>query len=106
VEKRSGLHPISSLSASSSTSWLPDVIHLHDGVPEPFNTLITGMLEGFLTATEARPKAKAAAERAVQLDFIITVTYSYARNIPRLSKAGMPSRSEGWGGLFKDESTD
>jgi hypothetical protein len=23
--------------------------------------------------------------------------------IPRLSKAGMPSRSEGWGGLFKDE---
>ena len=22
--------------------------------------------------------------------------------IPRLSKAGMPSRSEGWGGLFKD----
>jgi hypothetical protein len=21
--------------------------------------------------------------------------------IPRLSKAGMPSRSEGWGGLFK-----
>jgi len=26
--------------------------------------------------------------------------------IPRLSKAGMPSRSEGWGGLFKDESTD
>jgi hypothetical protein len=24
----------------------------------------------------------------------------------RLSKAGMPSRSEGWGGLFKDESTD
>jgi hypothetical protein len=28
------------------------------------------------------------------------------RIIPRLSKAGMPSRSEGWGGLFKDESTD
>jgi hypothetical protein len=27
-------------------------------------------------------------------------------DIPRLSKAGMPSRSEGWGGLFKDESTD
>jgi hypothetical protein len=26
--------------------------------------------------------------------------------IPRLSKAGMPSRSDGWGGLFKDESTD
>jgi hypothetical protein len=25
------------------------------------------------------------------------------RAIPRLSKAGMPSRSEGWGGLFKDE---
>ena len=25
------------------------------------------------------------------------------RDIPRLSKAGMPSRSEGWGGLFKDE---
>jgi hypothetical protein len=23
--------------------------------------------------------------------------------IPRLSKAGMPSRNEGWGGLFKDE---
>ena len=23
--------------------------------------------------------------------------------IPRLSQAGMPSRSEGWGGLFKDE---
>ena len=23
--------------------------------------------------------------------------------IPRISKAGMPSRSEGWGGLFKDE---
>jgi hypothetical protein len=23
--------------------------------------------------------------------------------IPSLSKAGMPSRSEGWGGLFKDE---
>jgi len=23
--------------------------------------------------------------------------------IPRLSKAGMPSRSEGWGGLFKGE---
>ena len=23
--------------------------------------------------------------------------------IPRLSKAGMPSHSEGWGGLFKDE---
>jgi len=23
--------------------------------------------------------------------------------IPRLSKAGMPSPSEGWGGLFKDE---
>jgi hypothetical protein len=23
--------------------------------------------------------------------------------VPRLSKAGMPSRSEGWGGLFKDE---
>src|SRR5215831_17830396 len=23
--------------------------------------------------------------------------------IPRLSKAGMPARSEGWGGLFKDE---
>ena len=22
---------------------------------------------------------------------------------PRLSKAGMPSRNEGWGGLFKDE---
>jgi hypothetical protein len=28
------------------------------------------------------------------------------RIIPRLSKAGMPSRSEGWGGLFKEESTD
>ena len=28
------------------------------------------------------------------------------RPIPRLSKAGMPSRSEGWGGLFKAESTD
>jgi hypothetical protein len=27
-------------------------------------------------------------------------------DIPRLSKSGMPSRSEGWGGLFKDESTD
>jgi hypothetical protein len=26
--------------------------------------------------------------------------------IPRLSKAGMRSRSEGWGGLFKVESTD
>jgi hypothetical protein len=26
--------------------------------------------------------------------------------IPRLSKAGMPSHSEGWGGLFKDDSTD
>jgi hypothetical protein len=26
--------------------------------------------------------------------------------IPRLSKAGMPSHSEGWGGLFKDERTD
>jgi hypothetical protein len=26
--------------------------------------------------------------------------------IPRLSKAGTPSRSESWGGLFKDESTD
>src|SRR5215471_17590696 len=25
------------------------------------------------------------------------------RDIPRLSKAGMTSRSEGWGGLFKDE---
>ena len=25
------------------------------------------------------------------------------RPIPRLSKAGMPSRSEGWGGLFKGE---
>jgi hypothetical protein len=25
------------------------------------------------------------------------------QDIPRLSKAGMPSRSEGWGGLFKDE---
>src|SRR5262249_53214303 len=25
------------------------------------------------------------------------------RAIPRLSKAGMPSRSEGWGGLFKVE---
>ena len=25
------------------------------------------------------------------------------RNIPRLSKAGMPSRSECWGGLFKAE---
>ena len=25
------------------------------------------------------------------------------RNIPLLSKAGMPSRSEGWGGLFRDE---
>ena len=25
------------------------------------------------------------------------------RAIPRLSKAGMPSHSEGWGGLFKDE---
>jgi hypothetical protein len=25
------------------------------------------------------------------------------RDIPRLSKAGMPSRSEGWGGLFKNE---
>ena len=24
-------------------------------------------------------------------------------SIPRLSKAGKPSRSEGWGGLFKDE---
>ena len=23
--------------------------------------------------------------------------------IPRLSQAGMPSRSEGWGGLFRDE---
>jgi len=23
-----------------------------------------------------------------------------------LFKAGMPSRSEGWGGLFKDDSTD
>jgi hypothetical protein len=28
------------------------------------------------------------------------------KSIPRLSKAGMPSRSEGWGGLFKGESTD
>jgi hypothetical protein len=26
--------------------------------------------------------------------------------IPRLSKEGMPSLREGWGGLFKDESTD
>jgi hypothetical protein len=28
------------------------------------------------------------------MHFIITVIYSYVRNIPRLSKAGMPSRSE------------
>jgi hypothetical protein len=32
--------------------------------------------------------------------------FRHAFVIPRLSKAGMPSRSEGWGGLFKDESTD
>ena len=39
---------------------------------------------------------------ALVLHFIITVTYSYARNIPRLSKAGMPSRSEGWGGAERE----
>jgi hypothetical protein len=27
----------------------------------------------------------------------------YDQAIPRLSKAGMPSHSEGWGGLFKVE---
>jgi hypothetical protein len=32
--------------------------------------------------------------------------YVWFDPIPRLSKAGMPSRSDGWGGLFKDESTD
>jgi hypothetical protein len=32
-----------------------------------------------------------------------TIAQTGVRIIPRLSKAGMPSRSEGWGGLFKDE---
>ena len=30
-------------------------------------------------------------------------THQVINPISRLSKAGMPSRSEGWGGLFKDE---
>jgi hypothetical protein len=33
-------------------------------------------------------------------------TVEDSQAIPRLSKAGMPSHSEGWGGLFKDDSTD
>jgi hypothetical protein len=34
------------------------------------------------------------------------VLFKVTQPIPRLSKAGMTSRSEGWGGLFKDASTD
>jgi hypothetical protein len=37
---------------------------------------------------------------------IPTELHDEEQPIPRLSKAGMPSHSEGWGGLFKDESTD
>jgi hypothetical protein len=35
----------------------------------------------------------------------VGVVYDRTQPIPRLSKAGMPSHSEGWGGLFKDDST-
>jgi hypothetical protein len=52
-----------------------------------------------LHGTERHPEAKNRTKTAIYV-FVPTLP------IPRLSKAGMPSRSEGWGGLFKDESTD
>jgi eukaryotic-like serine/threonine-protein kinase len=44
----------------------PDFAPAHSGLSDAY--LWAGYNEGFLTASEARPKAKAAAERAIQLD--------------------------------------
>jgi len=44
----------------------PDFAPAHSGLSDAY--LWAGYNEGFLTATEARPKAKAAAEKAIQLD--------------------------------------
>src|SRR6185436_18361959 len=44
----------------------PEFVPAHSGLSDA--NLWAGYNEGFLTASEARPKAKAAAERAIQLD--------------------------------------
>jgi hypothetical protein len=70
------------------------------------------LLGDLLTTERSGLVARAVAQLPIlQREAIVLFTYEgsalqIGEVIPRLSKAGMPSHSEGWGGLFKDDSTD